>query len=138
MNICIECRRLIRVWFIYAVVFYVLGFNHNITPALFFMLISFTIFASLGVFQCVGLFLFAVQGRVSPSHLSVFRFSVAVDYPCPVGQSWCRTFVACTSIGPTFAIVRGLPSCAIAGVVSEQYIAPTTNESLFMFILIRV
>lgn len=49
MNICIECRRLIRVWFIYAVVFYVLVFNHNITPALFFMLISFAIFASLGV-----------------------------------------------------------------------------------------
>ncbi len=53
MNICSECRRLIKVWFIYAIVFYVIVFNYNITPALFFLLVSFALFSSLGVWAAI-------------------------------------------------------------------------------------
>ena len=53
MNICSECRRLIKVWFIYAIVFYVIVFNYNITPALFFLLVSFALFSSLGIWAAI-------------------------------------------------------------------------------------
>lgn len=53
MNICSECRRLIKVWFIYALVLYVIVFNYNITPALFLTLVSFALFTSLGVWAAI-------------------------------------------------------------------------------------
>lgn len=53
MNICIECRRLMRVWLIYAIVFFVISKGYNITPALFLMLISFALFSSLGLWAAI-------------------------------------------------------------------------------------
>lgn len=53
MNICIECRRLMRVWLIYAIVFFVIAKGYNITPALFLMLISFALFSSLGIWAAI-------------------------------------------------------------------------------------
>lgn len=53
MNICSECRRLIKVWFIYAIVFYVIVFQYNITPALFFLLVSIALFSSLGTWAAI-------------------------------------------------------------------------------------
>ncbi len=48
MNICIECRRLIRLWFLFAVVVYAVVFGLHIPPSLIFLLASFMLFASLG------------------------------------------------------------------------------------------
>ncbi len=48
MNICIECRRLIKLWFLFALVVYVIVFGYNIPPALIFLLASIALFSSLG------------------------------------------------------------------------------------------
>ena len=48
MQLCAECRRLIKLWFLFAIIFYVTVKGYNVPPALFMLLISIGIFASLG------------------------------------------------------------------------------------------
>ena len=48
MNICIECRRLIKLWFLFALVLYTIIFGYNIPVALIFLLSFIILFLSIG------------------------------------------------------------------------------------------
>lgn len=53
MQLCAECRRIIKLWFLFAIIFYVTSKGYNIPAALFMMLASIALFASLGFWAAV-------------------------------------------------------------------------------------
>ena len=53
MQLCAECRRIIKLWFLFAIIFYVTSKGYNIPAALFMMLASIALFASLGFWGAV-------------------------------------------------------------------------------------
>lgn len=48
MQLCAECRRIIKLWFLFAIILYVISKGYNIPAALFMMLAAIALFASLG------------------------------------------------------------------------------------------
>lgn len=53
MQLCAECRRIIKLWFLFAIIFYVTSKGYNIPAALFMLLASIALFASLGFWAAV-------------------------------------------------------------------------------------
>lgn len=53
MQLCAECRRIIKLWFLFAIILYVTSKGYNIPAALFMMLASIALFASLGFWAAV-------------------------------------------------------------------------------------
>lgn len=53
MQLCAECRRIIKVWFLFTVIFYVTSKGYNITVSLFMLLSGIALFASLGFWAAV-------------------------------------------------------------------------------------
>lgn len=53
MQLCAECRRIIKLWFLFAIIFYVTSKGYNIPAAFFMMLAGIALFASLGFWAAV-------------------------------------------------------------------------------------
>ncbi len=53
MQLCAECRRIIKLWFLFAIIFYVTSNGYNIPAAFFMMLASIALFVSLGFWAAV-------------------------------------------------------------------------------------
>ncbi|MDE7315180.1 MAG: hypothetical protein K2N11_05695 [Mucispirillum sp.] len=53
MQLCAECRRIIKLLFLFAIIFYVTSKGYNIPAAFFMMLASVALFASLGFWAAV-------------------------------------------------------------------------------------
>ncbi len=48
MQLCAECRRIIKLWFLFAIIFYVISKGYNIPAALFMLLAATALFVSIG------------------------------------------------------------------------------------------
>lgn len=53
MQLCAECRRIIKVWFLFAIIFYVTSKGYNIPAVFFMMLAGIALFVSLGFWAAV-------------------------------------------------------------------------------------
>lgn len=53
MQLCAECRRLIRLWFLFAVIFYVTVSGYNIPVSIFMLLACISLYASLGLWASI-------------------------------------------------------------------------------------
>ena len=53
MQLCAECRRIIKLWFLFAIILYVTSNGYNIPASLFMLLAGTALFASLGFWAAV-------------------------------------------------------------------------------------
>lgn len=53
MQLCAECRRIIKLWFLFAVIFYVISKGYDIPVALFMLLAGIALFASMGFWAAI-------------------------------------------------------------------------------------
>lgn len=53
MNICIECRRVMRLWFLFAIIFYIVTVGYDIPPSLLLLIAAVPVFSSFGLWASV-------------------------------------------------------------------------------------